>query len=300
MMTQTTLRRKLGLACVGMALVLGTIETRAAGASANGGLPNPFFAMDTSVRDRNHLEPQSQMKMLKELGFDGFGASAGALDEVLVAVDQYGLKLHTFYAGVFLGNKQSKYYAALPEAIKTLKGRDTIIWLYITSKTLPDSAEAGDEEAVAIIRDLADQAKASGLRIALYPHTDFWLERTQDAVRVAKKVDRPNVGVTFNLCHALKQGEGDKIMDTLKEAMPHLFAVTINGADPRGTNWATLIQTLDRGTFDLAPVLQTLKDLGYKGPIGLQHYGIRGDAHENLRRSMDGWRKYNARLAAGK
>ncbi|MBM3836681.1 MAG: hypothetical protein FJ398_01755 [Verrucomicrobia bacterium] len=37
----------------------------------------------------------------------------------------------------------------------------------------------------------------------------------------------------------------------------------------------------------------TLKDLGYQGPIGLQCYGIGGDAREHLTRPMAAWRKLN-------
>ena len=83
--------------------------------------------------------------------------------------------------------------------------------------------------------------------------------------------------------------------------MPHLFVVSINGADRGDTNemgWDRLIQTLDRGDFDVYKFLKTLKELGYTGPIGLQCYGIKGDERENLKRSMIAWRKLSARLAA--
>jgi hypothetical protein len=45
-------------------------------------------------------------------------------------------------------------------------------------------------------------------------------------------------------------------------------------------------------------VLKALRKLGYEGPIGLQHYGIRGDARENLQRSMLAWQKLSAQAAA--
>ena len=65
-------------------------------------------------------------------------------------------------------------------------------------------------------------------------------------MRLVKKVDRKNVGVTFNLCHFLKV-EGEKNLERrLKEAKPHLFAVNINGADGGNTDqmgWDRLIQT---------------------------------------------------------
>jgi sugar phosphate isomerase/epimerase len=132
------------------------------------------------------------------------------------------------------------------------------------------------------------------VKIALYPHSWFWIERVEDALRVAKKVDRTNVGATFNLCHWLKV-EGDRDpKPVLKEALPRLFFVSINGADRGDTKsmeWDRLIQPLDRGSYDVAAFLKTLKELGYAAPIGFQGYGIKGDSKTILQQTMDGWKK---------
>ena len=84
----------------------------------------------------------------------------------------------------------------------------------------------------------------------------------------------------------------------LKQALPRLWAVSINGADEFDAKpgWEHYIQPLDKGTFDVGALLKTLKELGYKGPIGLQCFGIGGDAHEHLARSMAAWRKLSAVL----
>ena len=114
-----------------------------------------------------------------------------------------------------------------------------------------------------------------------------------DAVRIAEKVDRPNVGVTFNLCHWLRVSQNRDAKAVLEKAMPHLFVVSINGADTDGKDWKTLIQTLDRGTFDMKGFLETLRDAGYTGPIGFQGYAIGGDAYDNLKRTMAAWEKHS-------
>ncbi len=102
--------------------------------------------------------------------------------------------------------------------------------------------------------------------------------------------------MTFNLCHCLRVGDEPRIGQILKEAMPYLIVVSIHGADHEG-DWDRLIQTLDRGTFDVAALLKQLVKLGYKGPIGFQGYGIRGPAPENLRRTMEAWHKLSLRAA---
>jgi sugar phosphate isomerase/epimerase len=256
--------------------------------------PLPFFAMDTATKDAAHQTVKEQVEMVRELGYAGIGCTAGkGLSEMAEELDQNGLRLFTVYLGINIDPDQPKYGPELKETIEVLKGRNGMLWLFVLSNQNKPSAPAGDERAVEILREIADMAAEANVRVALYPHTGFWVERVEDAVRVAKKVDRSNVGVTFNLCHWLMVDDEKNAGSLIKSAMPHLFVVTINGADSGGRDWKALIQTLDRGTFDMRGFLKTLRDSGYTGPIGFQGYGIGGDAYDNLKRTMKAWREIN-------
>ncbi len=262
---------------------------------------NPFFAMDTGTKDDKHKTPKEQVEMVKELGYAGIGCTAGKeLGEMLEELDKNGLRLFAVYLGANIDAEQPKYGPELKEAIEVLKGSNAILWLFVQSRKLKPSSQEGDARAVEVIREIADMAAESGVRVSLYPHTGFWVERVEDAIRVAKKVDRKNVGVTFNLCHWLRTDDEKNMKSLIKSAMPHLFVVSINGADSGGKDWKQLIQTLDRGSFNILRFLKVLKKSGYTGPIGLQGYGIGGDAYENLKRSMSAWRKLSEKLAAKK
>jgi sugar phosphate isomerase/epimerase len=219
---------------------------------------------------------------------------------MLKEMDKNGLRLFAVYLGANIDADQPKYGPELKEAIEILKGRNAILWLFVLSKKHKPSSPQNDARAVEVIREIADMAAKAEMRIALYPHNGFWVERVEDAVRVAKKVDRKNVGVTFNLCHWLMVDDEKNMESLIKSAMPYLFLVSINGADSGGKNWKQLIQTLDRGSFDMYRFLKALEDAGYTGPIGFQGYGIGGDAHDNLKRSMRAWRQLAKRLAADK
>ena len=249
---------------------------------------NAFFAFDNGV-GRRAWTPKQQAKVLAELGYDGISYTGTKnIPAVLQAFDVRGLNVFAIYVGVTLAPGKASYDPGLPQAIEQLKGRETIIWLYLLGGTPPE--DVLDQEAVTVIREIANMAEASGLRVALYPHTGFYVATVQDAVRLSQKVDRKNVGASFNLCHFLKLDEEKNLKMCLKEAMPHLFLVSINGADAHG-GWDRLIQTLDRGSFDLNGFIKTLRGLGYKGPIGLQCYNIKGDIRENLSRSIKAWRR---------
>jgi len=256
--------------------------------------PLPFFAMDTATKDAAHQTAKEQVEMVKELGYAGIGCTAGkGLSEMAEELDKNGLRLFTVYLGVNIDPDQQKYGPELKDTIEILKGRNGMLWLFVLSKKLKPSDSAGDPRAEEILREIAEMAAEANVRVALYPHTGFWVERIEDAVRVAKKVNRKNVGVTFNLCHWLMVDDEKNAESLIKLAMPHLFVVTINGADSGGKDWKTLIQTLDRGTFDMRGFLKTLSDSGYTGPIGFQGYGIGGDAHDNLKRTMNAWHELN-------
>jgi sugar phosphate isomerase/epimerase len=170
-----------------------------------------------------------------------------------------------------------------------LKGRDTVIWLTIQDR-MPDL----DDRAAAVLREVADLAAASGLRVVLYPHVGFSVERVEEALKIRQLADRPNVGVTFNLAHFLAIGDEPNLDRRLREALPYLQMVSINGADHEGDwrngDWSRLIQPLDKGAFEVRGLLRKLKQLSYRGPIGLQSYQVPGDIEENLKRSMAAWR----------
>ena len=252
---------------------------------------NPFFAMDTCA-------PTTQMDLLKDLGYSGFSWRPGAdIGQIVKDASSRNLKVFSVYAGLTLN--KDEFSGDHSATITSLKDAGVMIWMPIMSKDYKPSSEDGDVVAVPALQSMADSAASNNVRIALYPHTGCWVEKVQDAVRIAKKVNRPNFGVTFNLCHCLMVGDEEKIPDLLTEALPYLFLVSINGADTGAgrTSWSRLIRPLDEGTKDLLPVLKKLKELGYRGPIGLQGYAVKLPDGENIKRSWAAWQKLNERLS---
>lgn len=264
--------------------------------ASGGGLTNPFYAMDTAFR-RPGLSQDQQFKLVKELGYEGIGwhseppARAKASAQ---AMEKLGLKMHTIYCGARVSPKgELSHSPDLPKLIAALKGHGTIIWLHIGGRGPAFDKLTGDEPLVAALRKLSDLAQANGLRIAIYPHYGEWTARFGNALKLAEVVNHPSFGVCFNLCHALAVGDEKLIPELLGRAGKRLFTVTICGADSgvKGPNWRRLIQTLDKGTYDVGIVLRKLKEVGFRGPIGFQGYGIRADARSILEPTIAAWRK---------
>ena len=252
----------------------------------------PVFPFQNGVHFKTTAE---RVKVLKELGYDGIGSAKLSKSELplpqrLKLYDEAGLKLFSLYVGGRLGANGHSYGNEISQAIKDLKGRDTILELFVQGSKKNNT----DEQAVAFVREIADQAKESGLRIVLYPHAGFYVDTLGAAVRVARKCKRDNVGVMFNLCHYLKVEPKTDLKAALTDAKPLLWQVSTSGAKKGGNSWGQLIQTLDRGDFDQKALFQILDEIGFSGNVGFQCYAIRGDSRENLKRSIDAWNKLHS------
>jgi sugar phosphate isomerase/epimerase len=249
-------------------------------------LAAPLFVFDNGT-GRGVLTLDQQAELALRTGYAGiFYSGVKDIPALLAAHQSRGLKVLGIYTGMDLSKPNASFDPGLPEAIRQLKGSGALITFTINGR-----ADDADERSVAVIRQVADMAAESGLRVALYPHYGFHVARIEDALRVIDKAKRKNLGLVFNLCHWLKSGDEPNLMARLKEAMPHLYMVSINGADHAG-DWDRLIQPLGRGEFDVKVFLGTLKSFGYAGPIGLQCYNVAGDREENLKLSMKAWREF--------
>ncbi|MCE9520791.1 MAG: sugar phosphate isomerase/epimerase [Verrucomicrobia bacterium] len=253
--------------------------------------------MDTAARGK----PADVAALLKELGYAGLGGQIG--DGTMATVlEDAGLKFYNGYTTAALLADHPALDNTLRGKIDGMKGHDTTLWLSISQvadsqHSFPRSSTDGDDIALARLREIADYAEPRGVKVALYPHAGSWLERVEDCVRIADKLNRTSVGTTFNLCHWLKvEGAERDPAPVLKAALPRLMFVTINGADTGETKqmgWDRLIQPLGAGSYDVAAFVRTVRQVGYTGPIGFQGFGIKAPPREILTKTMAAWKDMN-------
>ncbi len=274
--------------------------------AAGTALPNPFYAYCVGIgTDKESATLKAQLElapMLAELGYSGMAYVGlnGAM-EMLQALEKHNQKLLAVYTDLVVDPGDRGYDPQLKQLIPKLKGHGTIVWLVVNSRKYKPSSTDGDERAVLLLREIAEIARESGVAVSLYPHKGCYAERVEDVVRLAKKTDRPNVGVTFTYCHFLAVDDVKNIESILAMARPYLTMVTINGTSGyRSGNLASWIQVLGEGTFDVGVVLKALRRLDYRGPIGIIAYGVKGDRREILSRSMQAWKELSAQVAAEK
>jgi len=250
------------------------------------GVAPPFAAMHTGL---GGLAPAEAAALLAELGYDGVACGPGGAAALRAACEPLGLDVWSSYATLDLRADLAPQLVAVEAEMEALRGGPGAIWLAIDAKGAPDDGTELDATAQRALTHLAAAADATGVEVALYPHTGFWLATTEQAIALAEATDSPRVGLCFNLCHHLRRDDAPALGALLERAAPWLRSVTVNGADASGTSWETLIQPLDAGDHDLDALLERLEDLDFEGTFGLQAYGIDLPPRVHLARSMEAW-----------
>jgi sugar phosphate isomerase/epimerase len=258
------------------------------------------FCIEMGVPGQKPHSLAEQATMLRQLGYDGIGLPLdGNLAANLATLDQAGLPLLNVWTTVDVRPDAVAFGPAIPAAIRQLKGRP------VTVSVLPQHLKPDDRRgipaAVKALRALGDVAAEAGVQLAVYPHTHDWTERLEFAIEVVRKVNHPQVGYQFNLCHWLMVEPKHDFRPLLRENADKLFGISISGATLGTKVWTNgLIRPLDEGDLDLRPLLATLDQIGYKEPVGLQCFGVPGDARDNLARSMKIWRDLHSPVFPGR
>ena len=266
---------------------------------------NEFFALHNIIRgDSTYNNFDKQVELVKNAGFDGIEINQiESFDGMKSALDQFQFKGSYFYVKIQLGEPIDN---RLESAINKLKGTNTIVAPYIladTKRFKPNSPE-GDSEAIKHLQLISMWSKKSGLQVAIYPHFSFYVERTDHALQLAQKVNRKNVGLSFNLCHWLATtslAERADLKNHLKELKPYLKMITISGASDiisqKKAIFDDYILPLGTGSFDTYDLLKYMvKTIKYKNPIGVQCYNIKGNKPQLIKNTMMVWNGYKTRL----
>ena len=266
---------------------------------------NEFFALHNIIRgDSTYNTFDKQVELVKNAGFDGIEINQiESFDGMKSALDQFQFKGSYFYVKLQLGEPIDN---RLESAINKLKGTNTIVAPYIladTKRFKPNSPE-GDSEAIKHLQLISMWSKKSGLQVAIYPHYSFYVERTDHALQLAQKVNRKNVGLSFNLCHWLATtslAERTDLKNHLKELKPYLKMITISGASDiisqKKAIFDDYILPLGTGSFDTYDLLKYMvKTIKYKNPIGVQCYNIKGNKPQLIKNTMMVWNGYKTRL----
>lgn len=271
---------------------------------------NPFFTLHNAIRgDSTYKTFDQQVAFIKSLGYDGVEINQlDSFEGMKAALDKYGFTGSYFYLKIDL---DSPLDPRIEPAIRALKGTQAVVAPYIISSQKRFAAPSASADSLVIqhLRSVAEWAREAHLPVAIYPHLGYYVQQTEHALRLAQQIDRPTVGLTFNLCHWLattpraNRSDWKRLLTDLK---PYLKMMTISGANnvdasattngPNGV-WEQYILPLGTGSFDTYELVRfAVQDLAFRGPIGVQCYAMKGDKPTNLHNAIAIWRQYKTRL----
>lgn len=285
------------------ALVLGASRLNGrlveAASSKRTDLSNRLFIMGSCWYVKNGWDALSCAKALNQVGVSRTSYCLRdwkAMPRMIETLDREKVQLVAVYDSVDI--ETGTIPPHLNKLIERLAGRDTFLWIGLTSKKYKPSDLRGDDAAVRIMRTISDSAQKARLQVSIYHHRNFWGEKADDAFRIAQKTDRTNVGCTFNLYHWLSAEGPEGLEEKAARVLPKLNCVTINGSCDNASEMTVEegILPLGEGTYDVERFVKTFVRLGYDGPVGLQGYGIDGDIPAKLRQSVREFSGYCERI----
>lgn len=109
-------------------------------------------------------------------------------------------------------------------------------------------------------RRIADFAGDKGIKIAIEPLPKAELGcRLVEVIEIVEKVDRPNVGINFDVNH---QFPPDAIPGMIRQAGSLILSMHISDQDGVERHWLPF-----KGTLNWQEILTALIDIGYTGPL---------------------------------
>ena len=168
-----------------------------------------------------------------------------------------------------------------------LKKHDIKTELWVTGGGAPTANETEQRQRVAAevarIRPIAEAAAEQGCKVGLYNHGG-WFGEPENQLAIIEQLKVSNVGMVYNLHHGHDQV--DRLPALLKDMLPHLLCVNLNGMVRNGDKHGQKIVPLGQGELDLE-LLRVIRDSGYRGPIGILGH-TQDDAEARLLDNLDG------------
>lgn len=270
-------------------------------------MPVRIYAMDTYFyTPQGAYEFDVRSEMLAELGYDATyltlwsQAAWSDLPNLARVRQKHGLDVAAVYVEIDPWKPAADpIHHRVTTLVRTLEGCRAIE-LAINCRAsggIEPSDSAGDARVLDYLHPLLEIARSRDIHLYLYPHIGLWIQRIEDAVRICRAMNHPNLGAVFCGFHWFAV-DGQNVFDRLDHARPFLRQVNLCGSrrSPAGVAGKATIETLDEGEIDNFAILGRLREIGYDGYIGLQGYSVGGDVYAKLRRSLQAFRDMENRL----
>ena len=228
-----------------------------------------------------------QIKQLQKIGYTGMAMRVNSAEEIRSfdryrkAIQNTDFKIYAGFVAAKLGKGPLTLHPQLGAILKRLKSVDAKLWVIIR-----EDAPLKRNQVLRVLKGAADQAKAAGVELVIYPHDNTFIESAEDALSYIKQLKHDNLFVSLHLCHEIRAGNGERLKEVAAEIKPYIRLASINGADKKyidnTLDWSRTIQPLGSGDYDASKLLQALSSIDYSGPVILHTFGLqKAPAHHH-------------------
>lgn len=163
------------------------------------------------------------------------------------------------------------------------------LWVIVLNK----DGLATKEKTVELFDEMTTEAAKTGTDIVIYPHDNTFIESIDESMPYIEAVNKTNLKLTFHLCHEIRAGNANRLLDVAIKAAPYLTFASISGSNiTMGTfqegNWSDAIKPLDEGDYPVEEFVLTLQKIKFKGKTVLHTFGIKNNEN-HLARSLNKW-----------
>jgi sugar phosphate isomerase/epimerase len=278
-----------------------------AGLSALAVTPAAVAAADDDVFATNNLVawcivpfdakkrgPEERAQMLDRLGlkrlaYDWRDEHIPTFDQEVETMQRHGIEVTAWWFPGGLNDTARKI-------LDCLERHQVKAQLWITMGDPAPQASQADkvQAAAAAVRPIAEAAGKIGCSVALYNHGG-WFGEPENQVAIIEHLLMRNVGIVYNFHHG--HGHLARFPELMGKMQPHLLAINLNGMVADGDKVGKKILTLGEGDQDLT-LLKTIRDSGWRGPVGILDHRPETDSEETLRANLTGLQQLRQQLKA--
>jgi sugar phosphate isomerase/epimerase len=243
--------------------------------------------------DAKKRGPEQRAQMLDRLGlkrlaYDWRDEHIPTFDQEVETMQRHGIEITAWWFPGGLDDTARKILDCLERhQVKTQ------LWI-----TMGDPAPAAPQTgkvqaAAAAVRPIAEAAAKIGCSVALYNHGG-WFGEPENQLAIIEQLNMPNVGIVYNFHHG--HDHLARFPELLRKMQPHLLAINLNGMVIDGDKVGKKILTLGEGDQDLK-LLTTIRDSGWRGPVGILDHRPETDSEETLGANLAGLQRLRQQLA---
>ena len=224
---------------------------------------------------------ERSLRNMAELGYDGvelMTKNPAVLDaaEVRRLLDAFGLELIAVCSGQVWGEDGLGLIGPDPQVCRqamermqmlvdfaaALGGQQMVNIGRARGRADENDLQGSWRRAVSAFRELADYAQPKGVRLILEPVNHYevnYVFSTQDGIRMARDVNRPNFGLMVDTYHM--NIEDVDIYASLREAKPYCWHIH---ASDNNRLWP------GNAHIDFPGIIRTLREMGYEGYVSAE------------------------------